>query len=170
MIRLRSIQMVLACSLLVAAPLTAQKKAQVGPRRAALVRDIEQIFLTQVSREMALTDEQMPRFQRIVIAWARKRETLETDERTLRQSLQSELRPGVAANGDSVGRFVDDLNANRVAYAETFRDEMRELVPVLTPVQRGQFQMARDRLLQRVRDLQQQRAGAGGRAAVTPEP
>jgi hypothetical protein len=81
-----------------------------------------------------------------------------------------ELRPGVAANPDNVSRFVDGLNVNRVAYAETFRDEMKELAPILSPVQRGQFQVARDRLLQRVRDLQSQRPNGAGRGAASPEP
>jgi hypothetical protein len=152
-----------------AVPAVAQKPA-VRPRRAALLRDIQQVFLNQVTREMALSPEQLPRFSRIVGAWAEKRGALEIGERSLRQALQDQLRPGVAANPDSVSRVVDAINANRVAYAETFRDEMRELVPVLTPVQRGQFQVARDRILQRIRDLQQQRAGGAGRGAINPQP
>lgn len=150
--------LVLAGSLLAVAPMSAQQ----GPRpRAALLRDIGVMFMNQVTREMALSGDQVPRFQRLVSTWAQKRATLEAEERRLRQALASELRPGVAANPDSVSKFVDALNDNRVDYANSFRDEMRELTPILTPVQRGQFQVARDRLLQRIRDLQQQRPGAG---------
>jgi hypothetical protein len=47
---------------------------------------------------------------------------------------------------------------------------MRELSPILNPVQRGQFQVARDQLLQKVRELQQQRTGAGFRPLFDPEP
>ena len=119
---------------------------------------------------MALTVDQQPRFRRVVSSWAQKRGALEVEERQLRQSLKRELTPGVAANPDSVSRFVDDLNANRVAYAETFRDEMRDLTPILTPVQRGQFQVRRDQLLQRIRDLQQQRPGGALRTLPNQEP
>ncbi len=150
--------LVLAGSLLAIAPMSAQQ----GSRpRAALVRDIDVMFMNQVTREMALSGDQVTRFQRLVSTWAQKRATLAAEERRLRQALASELRPGVAANPDSVSKFVDALNDNRVDYANSFRDEMRELTPILTPVQRGQFQVARDRLLQRIRDLQQQRPGAG---------
>jgi hypothetical protein len=164
------VQAAMIVSLFAVAPLAAQRPGNPRPARAVLVRDIEQIFLTRVTRVMALTPEQQPRFQRVVLAWAQRRESLETEERQLRQSLNRELTPGVAANPDSVSRFVDALNANRVAYAESFRDEMRELAPILNPVQRGQFQVARDQLLQKVRELQQQRTGAGFRPLVDQEP
>jgi hypothetical protein len=157
-------------SLFVVTPLVAQRQGNQRPARAALVRNIEEIFLNRVSRVMALTPEQQPRFQRVVLAWAQKRASLEIEEHQLRQALNRELTPGVAANPDSVSRFVDALNANRVAYAESFRDEMRELTPILNAVQRGQFQVARDQLLQKVRELQQQRAGVGLRPLGNLEP
>lgn len=148
-------------------PLAAQR---VGRPRAALVRDIEQVFMNQVSREMGLTAAQEAPFRHVELSWAQKRAVLETEERQLRQSLNVQLTPGVAANPDSVTYAVDALNANRVAYAETFTGEMRDLTPILTPVQRGQFQMARDRLLQKIQQLQQQRTGGGLRQQVVPQP
>jgi hypothetical protein len=149
-------------SLVATAPMRAQANAGQPRPRAALLQDINRMFLNQVVREMALSPDQVPRFERVVSMWAQKRNTLEAEERRLRQALAGEQRPGVAANQDSVSRFVDALNDIRVDYASTFRDEMRELTPILSPVQRGQFQIARDRFLQKVKDLQQQRPGAGG--------
>ena len=158
-------------SVLLAAVLAAPLAGQAGARtnRRVMVQTVEQAFLDQVTREMGLTEEQVPRFQRVVKLWAQKRAGLEAEERQARQGLNLQLRPGVAANPDSVGRFVDLLNANQVTYAESYRDEMRDLTPVLNPVQRGIFQIARDRLLQRVKEIKQQRAGAL-RGAATQEP
>ena len=133
-----------------------------GQNRMALVGDINLRFANQVIKEMGLTAEQVPRFRRVVVAWAEKRSALELEERRLRLALADEFRPGVAANPDSAARFVDALGANGVEIAATFRDEMKELIPVLTPVQRGQFMLARSRLLQRVKELQQKRPGGGG--------
>lgn len=82
--------------------------------------------------------------------------------RRLQDALDGELRPGVAANADSVSRMIDRMGQNRVAYAESFRDEMRDLAPVLSPIQRGQYLIMRDRLLQRIRELQDNRQPAGG--------
>ncbi|MGH7523381.1 MAG: hypothetical protein ACREK8_03655 [Gemmatimonadales bacterium] len=144
--------------------------ARQGGRRAALLEGINQAFLNQVTSEMALTPEQLPKFRRVVTQWAQRRAALEAEESELRQALKRELTPGVAANPDSVSRFVDALNANRVTYSESFRDEMRELAPILTPVQRGQFQLRRDQLLQRVRDLQLQRPGGALRSPANQEP
>jgi hypothetical protein len=105
---------------------------------------------------MGLSDEATARMQRVVTAWATRRRTLEREEMRLRQALNGQLRPGVAANSDSVGSYVDALNENRVAYAQSFRDEMKELTPILTPVQRGQFQQMRDRLMLRMEEIQNQ--------------
>jgi hypothetical protein len=91
---------------------------------------------------------------------AGKRRDMERQERDLRQALNRQLRPGVAADADSVARLVDGLTEQRVAYAETFREEMREVAAILTPVQRGQYLLLRDRLMQRVQEIRQSRPGA----------
>lgn len=128
-----------------------------GARAAVLRGRIEEQFVRRMQAELGLGDENAARMQRVVTTWATRRRALEADERRLRQALNQQLRPGVAANGDSVGTYVDELTANRVAYAQSFRDEMRDLTPILTPVQRGQFQIMRDRLLLRMQEVQQQR-------------
>jgi hypothetical protein len=164
--------MMLAGSILVAAPLAAQggqRGAQRGmqqpppPRRAALLREIQVRFMNQARNQMRLTPEQWPRFQKVAVSWAQKRMVLEDHEQQLVMALRGQYRIGVAANPDSVPHYVDELNITRAQIAETYRDEMRELTPILTPVQLGQFQVLRDRQLQMIRDLQQKRpAGEPG--------
>jgi Spy/CpxP family protein refolding chaperone len=132
------------------------------PRIAALRGQIEQTFMRRTSKELALTDDQTARMSKIVVATGDRRRGLEEEMRRLQDALNSELRPGVAANADSVSRMIDRMGQNRVAYAESFRDEMRDLQPVLTPIQRGQYLIMRDRLLQRIRELQDSRPPAGG--------
>lgn len=142
-------------------PLCAQKLGPGPGGRAAMLRGrVEDAFGRRMQQELGLSDDQAAKVQRVVTTWATRRRALEEQERRLRQSLNGQLRPGVAANPDSVGNYVDALNANRVAYAESFRDEMKDLTSLLSPVQRGQFQVLRDRVLARVQELQQQRAMA----------
>jgi len=155
-------------AMMVAAPASAQrglKQQQQAPLGAAnrplLLQEIQRRFMNQARTQMGLTAEQLPRFQKVVSSWAQKRVALEADERRLRQALNEQYRLGVAANPDSAAKFVDAINDNRVDYATTFRDEMRELTPILSPVQRGQFQLIRDRLLTQIRDLQQKRPDGG---------
>lgn len=133
------------------------------PRIAALHRQIEETFMRRATQELELTDDQATKMSRIVLAAGERRRGLEEEQRQVRDALDDQLRPGIAANADSVSRTIDRLTQNRVAYAESFRDELKELKPILSPVQRGQYLILRDRLLQRIRELQDQRPPTGGR-------
>ena len=130
-------------------------EAQEGPppRSPMLRRELEQRFAAQIREQLQLSDAQETRVRGIMSGYAEKRRTLEFDERAMRQALNGQLRPGIAANPDSVAKLVDAISAARVNYAKLIQDEMRELSTVLDPVQRGQLFLMRDRLLQRVQDI-----------------
>ena len=141
----------------------------VDPARAERVRRmVDERFGLQVKEQLGLTDDQAGRLRAAMAGIAEKRRTMERQERVLRQALNRQLRPGVAADADSVGRLVDVLTEQRVAYAETFREEMREVAAILTPVQRGQYFLLRDRLIQRVQEIRQSRQGAASRTSPPP--
>ena len=128
------------------------------PVRAQRLRDmVEQRFAERLREELGLNEDQTMKLRVALGGLAGKRRGMEQDERRLRQALAFQLRPGVAANPDSVAKLVDALTNHRVAYAQTFKDEMRELAVILNPVQRGQYLLMRDRLMQRVQEAQQGR-------------
>lgn len=132
---------------LAGAPVLAQEGPGSAPVQGAPLRQqIEERFAQRVKEELGLTDEQTLQLREVAGAWFVKRRALEADERALRQALAGQLRPGVAANTDSVTRLTQRLLDLKVAYAETYRDENREL-GFLTPVQRAQFYVLRERLL-----------------------
>ena len=165
---MRMLQAMVLVSLAAGARSAVAQEPAVDPVRAERVRRmIEERFALQVKEQLGLTDDQAGRLRGAMAGIADKRRTMERQERALRQALNRQLRPGVAADADSVGRLVDLLTAQRVAYAETFREEMREVAALLTPVQRGQYLLLRDRLMQRVQEIRQSRQGAGAR---TPPP
>src|SRR6185503_10075651 len=122
-----------------------------------LRQQIEMRFGERLKEELGLSEEQAAKLRVSLAGIAAKRRVMEGDERRLRQALAAQLRPGVAANSDSVAKLVDALTSHRVAFAQTFRDEMRELSTILNPVQRGQYLLLRDRLMQRAQELQQAR-------------
>ena len=154
----RSLILVAAC-LSAPAALVGQDTLN-DPVRAARLREmVEMRFGERMREELGLSDDQVTRVRVVLGGLAAKRRGMEQDERRLRQALAHQLRPGVAANADSVARLVDALTNHRVAYAQTFRDEMRDLSAILSPVQRGQYLMMRDRLMQRILELQQGRPG-----------
>jgi len=145
---------------LLAAPAAAgAQDSMPDPIRAERLRQlIEQRFGERLKEELGLTDEQATKLQVSLAGLAARRRAMEQDERRMRQALAAQLRPGVAANSDSVAKLVIALTDHRVAYAQTFKDEMRELSTILNPVQRGQYMMLRDRLMQRVQEIMQNRA------------
>jgi hypothetical protein len=151
----RLAQLMVCAVLLAPAALAAQAG---GPPRGQMLRGrIEVAFLDQLSRQLALTPEQRTGVERVLTDWGTRRRTLETGERFLTMALSGQLRPGVAANADSVTRVVDRLLANRVRYAESFQGEMRDLNPILSPAQRGQFVLMREQIFRRIRELQEGR-------------
>jgi hypothetical protein len=145
---------------LLAAPAAAAgaQESLPDPTRAERLRQVEQRFGERLKEELGLTDEQASKLQVSLAGLAARRRAMEQDERRMRQALAAQLRPGVAANSDSVAKLVDALTSHRVAYAQTFKDEMRDLSTILNPVQRGQYMMLRDRLMQRVQEIIQDRA------------
>ena len=146
-------------ALLAGAPaLAAGQDTLNDPVRAERLRQmVEQRFGERVREQLGLSDDQAMKVRAALAQLAVRRRGMERQERALRQALAFQLRPGVAADADSVARLVDALTNHRIAYAQTFRDEMRDLSAILNPVQRGQYLMMRDRLMQRVQELQQGR-------------
>jgi len=150
---------VLLLAVLAAMPAAASAQDTLNdPVRAQRLREmVEQRFAERLREDLGLSDDQTTKVRVTLGGLAAKRRGMEQDERRLRQALTFQLRPGVAANPDSVAKLVDALTNHRVAYAQTFKDEMRELAVILNPVQRGQYLLMRDRLMQRVQDVQQGR-------------
>lgn len=142
-----------AFALALTVPLLAQQGPP--PRGPGLRRELEQRFAAQMREQLQLTGDQETKVRGIMSGYAEKRRALENDERGMRQALNGQLRPGIAANADSVTKLVDGISAARVSYAKLIQDEMRELGTVLDPVQRGQLFLMRDRIFQRMQEFRE---------------
>lgn len=134
-----------------------------APRAELLRQAIEERFLFRVQRDLGLTNDETNRVARISANYSRARIGLEQEQQRIRVALQGQLRPGVAADQDSLSHLLDRLLAVRVEYTVTFQDEMKELSVVLSPVQRAQFFLIRDQIYQRAQELRDQRPAAGAR-------
>ena len=162
---MRKMILVLICFLGGALPLRAQEPVPEGtPRAGALRRLIEERFTARVREELGLTDQQASQMRDVVGGYFVKRRTMEGEERRLRQSLATQLRPGVAANKDSVARFTDQLLDLKIRYTQSYKDEVKDLSAFLDPVQVAQFLLLRERLLDRIQEAQQ----AQGDQGLTP--
>jgi len=130
--------------------------AEMGP--AELRQRIEERFTERVKLELGLNEEQTAKLKQVARNWFAKRRAMEGEERDMRQALAGQLRPGVAANSDSVSRLVSRLLDLKVKSAESYRDENKEL-GFLTPVQRAQYYSLRERLLDMLKQARQARTG-----------
>jgi hypothetical protein len=164
----KMVLLALSSCLLLALPLRAQEPGDDEVRTGELRRQIEDRFAARVQEELGLTDQQALKLRDVVGTYFVKRRTMEAEERKLRQALAAELRPGVAANKDNVARLTDQLLDNKVRYVESYRAEVRELSTFLDPVQRAQFLILRERLLDRVRDAQAAREDRPLRRRLRP--
>ncbi len=154
----RSVFLLLAGLVLVPATARAQDTASEPVRAERLRQLIELRFGERIREELGLTDEQASKVRGIVGSHTARRRGMELDDQRVRRELRQQLRPGVAANQEVVGKLLEKLGAGRVAFAQSFQEEVRELSAVLTPSQVGQFVLLRDQLYQRAQLIKQNRA------------
>jgi hypothetical protein len=122
-----------------------------------MLQAIERRFWSRVVEDLGLSGDQSSRLRVTVREFSQQRRDLERTERELKQALARQLRPGIAADQDSVARLTDALLQLKVDYAGSFRDEHREVGSYLNPVQQAQLLVVRERLMQRIRAIRQQR-------------
>jgi len=156
---MRTTRRLFILGLLFAAPLTAQETGTADQGRAGeLRRLIEERFTARVQEELGLTDQQSSRLREVVWQYFGKRRAMQAEERQLRQGLAAELRPGVAANSEHVARLTDQLLDLKLRYVQSYKDELRDQSAFLNPVQRAQYLILRERLLDRIKEAQDLRA------------
>ena len=157
---MRSFPVLLLTLAAITAPVAAQDTVSVAPRREALRNRIEQNFLARVKEELSLTDDQSTKLLDVNRRTVEKRQTMEVANRRLNAALAAEMRPGVAADPRVLRRTLDSLVDLRVASAQLYKDEQRELATFLSDVQRAQFHVLRERLLNRMEEAREARAPA----------
>lgn len=136
------------------------------PDRAAMLRaQIEARFGERVKAELGLTDQQMDRLQMAARANEDRTRDLNRREADMARAVMEQLRPGIAANQDSLGRLLDGIAAVRVQRAQSEQQELRELGQFLNPVQRARLLLMRRQLLQRIQEI---RGGAPGGPGMVP--
>jgi Spy/CpxP family protein refolding chaperone len=123
-----------------------------GPRADSLRQRIEERFAARVQQDLGLTNEQAAKLRASSQTFGARRRELRSREHALRNALDAQLRPGVAANQDSVTRLTDALVELRVSSAQAAREEMKDLSKYLNPVQRARLLLMRERFYHRVRE------------------
>ena len=143
-------------ALLVAPALAAQQPGDTG-EATRLRNDIERAYGERVRQVLGLSDDQAAKLRSTQERFRTRRQSIRQEQLTLRSALAEQMRPGVAANGDSVRGLMERIHANRLSQVQLEQEEDREMAGYLTPVQRAQYQLLRERLMQRVAQERNQR-------------
>lgn len=152
-------RLTLLAAALVVAPLAAQQEP---PRRQILEQRITEQFYENYRRQAGLTPEQFTRFRTIAARSFQQRRERQQRERGLWMSLEGQMRPGVAANPDSVNKLLEGIVALRLAQVDQLKAEDKEYAAFLTPVQRAQLFLAVERFQQNIQDMIRRRMQQGG--------
>lgn len=138
------------------------RPAQTDTGEAARLRqELETRYDHRVKEVLGLTDEQAAKLRATQERFRDRRQEIHRQQLALRGALTDQMRPGVAANSDSVRGLMDRIQANRLSQVQLDQEENREMAGYLNPVQRAQYQIMRERLLNRVAQERYQR-GQGG--------
>ncbi len=161
MARLWPVGMVLA--LLAGAPADAQVRQQ--PRgeqgREVLRQQVRDRFMENYRQHAALTEDQYQRFRAVAERHWEERTGLDVRERQIWRGLEAQVRPGRAADADSVTRLLEGLLEIEERRAALRREEHREYGAFLNPVQRAQYMLATTRFERQIEALIRQRMEQG---------
>jgi len=128
-------------------------------RRQQLQQQVVQRFMANFKGQAGLSDAQFERFQGIIQRSFQERSELMRRERDLWVALEGQMRPGVAANADSVDALIDGILLVQEERTRQARAEQEEYADFLNPVQRAQLTLSWRRFqmqIDRVRGMGQQ--------------
>jgi hypothetical protein len=131
----------------------AQRADTSSMRGDSLRQRIEERFAARAQQELGLTNDQTAKLRATSQQFGARRGELRNRGQLLREALAAQLRPGVAANQDSVAKLTDALIGLRLAEAQASRDEVKEQSKYLNPVQRARLYVMRERFAHRLREV-----------------
>lgn len=157
----------LTLALIVAgAPVVSGQQGQMRQRQM-LQQQVMQRYMQNYKQQAGLNDKQFQDFTQLTERAFNERRELQQRERVLWQALEGQMKPGVAADADSLVGLIDAIFDVQQELIETERRNQADLAEFLTPVQRAQLMLSQRRLqnsIQNVmRNRQQNMEGGGGR-------
>lgn len=129
--------------------------------RERLQQQIEDRFAQVVQQQLQLNNDQVTKLRGTEERFRTRRREITRRQLTLRFALSGQMCPGCAANPDSVRRLMDGIDANRGELFRMQQEQDREMASYLTPVQRAQYQMLRERLVRRLGEVRRERRQGG---------
>jgi hypothetical protein len=113
---------------------------------------VEQRFGQMVQQELQLSEPQMQQLRGAVRAHTERRRDLAQRQQAVNQAIRWQMRPGIAADRDSLARLLDAQTHLRVEHAQQEEQLEREL-GFLSPMQRARFMQMLRTFEQRIQEI-----------------
>jgi len=159
---MRTIFLIPVLAALAAPPLQAQDDQLPPQRRMALQQEVMRRFMENYRVQVALDDEQFARFEEITRQSMERRTELLRRERTLWMALQGQMRPGVAADADSLTNLMEELVAVQQQRVDDARADLARYGEFLDPVQQAQLMLSLRRLQFQIEGARMRQRGPQG--------
>ena len=140
---MRTTLLITAFAALAVQPVAAQ---EAPARRQQLQQEVMRRFTENYRTQVGLDDEQFARFEETARQSMERRMEALQRERQLWMALQGQMRPGVAADADSLGTMMAALIDIQQERVDRAREEMATYGEFLTPVQQAQLMLSLRRL------------------------
>ncbi len=136
-------------------------------QRQMLQQQVMQRYMENYKQQAGLDDKQFQDFTQLTERAFNERRELQQRERVLWQALEGQMKPGVAADADSLVNLIEAIFDVQEELIETERRNQADMAEFLTPVQRAQLMLSQRRLQHNIqnvmRNRQQNMEGGGGR-------
>ena len=140
-----------------------QVAAQEHPgRRQQLQQEVMRRFTENYRTQVGLDDEQFARFEETARQSMERRMEALQRERQLWMALQGQMRPGVAADADSLRTMMAALMDIQQERVDRAREEMAIYGEFLTPVQQAQLMLSLRRLQHQIEGARMRQRGPPG--------
>ena len=135
----------------------ADAQVQNARQRRQLLEQVVERLLENGRVQAGLNDEQFNRYSEIARRSFANRNEIQRHERVLWQALEGQMRPGVAADEDSVVVLMDFLLAAPERRMRAMQAEQGEYAEFLTPVQRAQLMLTHRRFEANIQQILRRR-------------
>ncbi len=136
-------------------------------QRQMLQQQVMQRYMQNYKQQAGLNDKQFQDFTQLTERAYNERTELQQRERVLWQALEGQMKPGVAADADSLVNLIDAIFDVQEELIETERRNQADMAEFLTPVQRAQLMLSQRRLQHNIQNVMRNRRqnmeGGGGR-------
>jgi len=130
-------------------------------RRRALQEQVMLRLLENYRNQAGLSDEQFQHVREVASRSNEARREIQEREREAWRALEGQLRPGIAADADSVNALMDQILDLQVELIEQVRRDQQEYSEFLTAVQRAQLMISVRRLQNNIQGIMQRRGRVG---------